>query len=175
MQATRLRLPNSWVAGAIRRAPNAHSWAAHTKETNLNNLDEPEIILNLWYVHDDQGFIYSHRARAYLGVGPEAEKRVLLKTFADIDYLIADPFPVPERYFTKVSAQDERLPIAHVAITKIPGQKIALWEDAIQQLESRLPSQTSLNIPKSPIVCSSPLLGDDKGNIYPDYKEIDLL
>lgn len=139
------------------------------------NRDEPEIIFNLWYVHDDQGFIYSLRARAYLGVGPESEKLALLKACADVDYLIAEPFPVPERFFAEVSSQHERLPVAHVAIMKIPGQKIALWEDAIQQLEARLPSQTSLNIPKSPIVCITPLLGDDKGNILPDYREIEQL
>ena len=136
------------------------------------NRDEPEIILNLWYVHDEQGYIYSLRARAYIGVGPESEKLELLKACADVDYLIADPFPIPERFFTKVSSHRDRLPVAHVTIMKIPGQKIALWEDAIQQLQARLPSQTSLNISKSPIVCITPLLGNDKGNICPDHNEI---
>lgn len=30
-------------------------------------LDNPEIILNLWYVVDDMGVIYSLRGRTYIG------------------------------------------------------------------------------------------------------------
>lgn len=63
---------------------------------------EPEIILNLWYVHDEAGIIYSLRARAYVGFGSDKEKLALLQSHALVDYLIATPFPVPGRFHTTV-------------------------------------------------------------------------
>ena len=36
-----------------------------------------EIILNLWYVIDDDGLIYSLRARCYVHSGTDEEKRLL--------------------------------------------------------------------------------------------------
>lgn len=47
-----------------------------------------EIILNLRYVHDDNGFIYSLRARCYVGSGADDEKLALLRRFAQTDCLI---------------------------------------------------------------------------------------
>ena len=77
-----------------------------------------EIILNLWYIHDDQGLIYSVRARAYVGIGTEEEKLAMLQQFANWDYLIAKPFPIPERFHTTLVEGDEqqRMPVAHVSI-----------------------------------------------------------
>ncbi len=69
-------------------------------------MENPEIIFNLWFVYDDLGAIYSLRGRAYVGTGDEEEKRSLLKRFAEIDYLITEPFPVPERFHTNMMGPD---------------------------------------------------------------------
>ncbi len=47
----------------------------------------PEIILNLWYVRDDEGIIYSLRARPYVIYGSDENKTSFLKSFADQDHL----------------------------------------------------------------------------------------
>lgn len=131
----------------------------------------PEIILNLWYVRDEDGFIYSLRAKAYVCSGPEDEKRTLLKTHADVDYLIARVFPVPRRYQTvvKSTSHSTSFPIAHVDQMDTGKSRIDLWEEAIQALNAEIPSQTELSMPRSPIVCVTPLLGDESGHVRPYY------
>ncbi len=61
-------------------------------------MSDPEIILNLWYVVDDLGYIYSLRARAYLGSGSDDEKLAMLQKYAKTDYLIAKAFPIPKQF-----------------------------------------------------------------------------
>ena len=60
-------------------------------------LSSPEIIMNLWYVIDDLGVIYSLRARCYVHSGSDEEKLAFLRSCAETDFLIAQSFPVPER------------------------------------------------------------------------------
>jgi len=57
---------------------------------------EPEIILNLWFVRDHRGLLYSLRARCYVATGSDEEKLAFLRGFATQDYLIAQEFPLPE-------------------------------------------------------------------------------
>lgn len=129
---------------------------------------QPEIILNLWYVHDDMGFIYSLRARAYLGFGDDQENLTLLQKFAIHDYLIARPFPIPERFGIQGK------PLFHKSAMDQLDSPIALFEDAIRALNRELPSQTPFEIPKRPLVCITPLLGDDAGNIQPHFSGKDI-
>ena len=131
-------------------------------------MDQPEITLNLWFVSDDLGFIYSLRARAYMGLGSEQEKLEDLRKHAALDYLIARAFPIPVRFHTNGQ------PISHkAALAAI--DPIELFEDAIKFLQSELPSQTPQDIPDKPLVCFTWLLGDDDGNISPQIDEVDYL
>lgn len=61
-----------------------------------------EIIMNLWYVIDHEGLIYSLRARCYVHSGTDEEKLAFLQKCAETDYLIAQSFPVPERFHTTI-------------------------------------------------------------------------
>jgi hypothetical protein len=131
-------------------------------------MNEPEITLNLWYVSDDLGFIYSLRARAYIGLGSEKKKLEDLRKHAAVDYLIANAFPIPARFRTNGQ------PILHKAALAAINP-IELFEDAIKFLQSELPSQTPQDIPASPLVCFTWLLGDDDGNINPVIDEEDTL
>jgi hypothetical protein len=128
--------------------------------------DHPEIILNLWYVHDDMGAIYSLRARAYVGYGSDEEKLALLKRFATTDYLIAQPFPIPERFQMTLG---KTLGVAHASYLPAIGGVERLFEDVYVELEKQLPAQTKLSIGQKPLLCVTPLFGDDDGNIYPRF------
>ena len=134
------------------------------------DMTDPEIVLNLWYVHDREGFIYSLRGRLYVGVGSEDEKIELLQHFALIDYLIARPFPIPEAFHIHfLGAESEvKLPVAyrrvHIDMKNTP---LRIFEDAIRILNDEIPAQTKLEIPCSPIVCITPLLAEDDGRIRP--------
>jgi hypothetical protein len=128
-------------------------------------MNQPEITLNLWYVRDEEGFIYSLRARAYIGRGSEEENLTALLESALYDYLIARVFSIPEQFHI------EGNPVFHVGALDYLDSPVALFEEAIKILQAELPSQTSLNIPASPLVCVTPLFGDDNGNIYPKINQ----
>ena len=133
--------------------------------------DGPEIVFNLWYLRDQEGINYSLRARAYVASGPEVDKTTFLKSLADVDYMIARPFPIPRRFWAEFPHQtaEQQLPVAHVAVLQVAESPIALWEDAIKALDAEIPGQADLPVPASPVVCITPLIADDTGNIRPFY------
>jgi hypothetical protein len=132
-------------------------------------LKDAEIILNLWFVYDDLGLIYSLRVRAYVGTGTQEEKLALLQKFSLSDYLIAQPFPVPERFsITVVGEGTTRMPVTSAQVLRAVNE-IALFEDAIREIERQLPAQTDLTIPRRPLVCLTPLQGDESGSIRPVF------
>lgn len=130
-------------------------------------MSSPEIILNLWYVIDDEGLIYSLRARCYVHSGTDEEKLAFLQECAETDYLIAQSFPIPERFHTTIHNGDisEKVPMATYSGIRATVPLSALFEDVIQDMEKQLPAQTKLRIGQQPVVCMTPLLGDEDGNI----------
>lgn len=132
-------------------------------------MSSAEIVMNLWYVIDDLGMIYSLRARCYVRSGSDEEKLTFLRSCAETDFLIAQPFPVPERLHTTVIERENRqsMPVAsHAALEAIGGVKL-LFEEVYQEMEKQLPAQTTLCIGRDPLVCITPLLSDEHGNMRP--------
>lgn len=127
-----------------------------------------EITLNLWYVVDDLGVIYSLRARTYVGRGSKEEKLRQLQDLASVDYLIASIYPIPGKYHTQIDGQ--RMPVFLKAALDHMNT-VELFEEAITDLQSKLPAQTPLDIPDNPLVCITPLLGNDADNIRPFFTE----
>ena len=135
-------------------------------------MTDPEIILNLWYVQDREGIIYSLRGRLYVGVGSEDEKIEMLRHFAFTDYIIARPFPIPEAFHTHFAKSGVKMPVAYRRIAiYMDNTPLRIFEDAIRILSDEIPAQTKLEIPRSPIVCITPLLADDEGRIRPFIEE----
>lgn len=136
-----------------------------------------EVILNLWYVIDDAGLIYSLRARCYLHSGTDEEKLAFLRSVAETDYLIAQTFPIPEGFHTTLTNGDirERVPMATYSGIRVTAPFVSLFEDAIQEMEKQIPKQTRLRIGQQPIACMTPLLGDQDGNIRPLTENIEWL
>jgi hypothetical protein len=132
-------------------------------------MNNAEIILNLWYVQDADGFIYSLRTRAYIGTGTDEEKLVLLQAFATTDYLIGAAFPVPDRFHIRSSGPlgEVPVPVCHRSVLEVLDSPIGVFEDAIRSLNAALPSQTKLTIGNSPLVCITSLVGDEHGTIRP--------
>ena len=131
-----------------------------------------EIILNLWYVYDDLGMIYSLRARSYVRSGTDEEKLEFLRSLAETDYMVAQLFPVPERFHTTfVEGEEERkMPVVgRDSLGPLGGEQI-LFEDAFQQLEKELPATTKLSIGRDPMVCITPLLADENNELHPQTK-----
>jgi hypothetical protein len=135
-------------------------------------VENAELILNLWYVFDDTGLVYSLRARCYVGSGDDEAKLALLRRFAQIDYLIAQPFPVPERFHTTIveGNTQKKVPVVHLTSLEPFGGPQVLFEEAFVALERQLPAQTDLSIGQQPLLCITPLLADDNGKIKPSFK-----
>ena len=89
---------NFWIGDGLAGMPGT-GHLSHSETRNwTDELNEPEIILKLWYIGDEMGMIYSLRARAYVGTGSDGEKLAFLCSRAALDYLVAQPFPIPDRF-----------------------------------------------------------------------------
>ena len=132
-------------------------------------MNDREVILNLWYVRDQEGIIYSLRAKAYVAEGSEEEKLAFLQERARLDYLIADSFEIPKQFHLQVQTEGkpEIMPVAHVGVLPEMGGSIALFEEAIKCLESRMQAQSDIEIPEDPLVCTTPLMQNERGVIVP--------
>ena len=132
---------------------------------------DAEIIANLWYVIDDKGFIYSLRIQLYVGEGTDEEKLAFLKTRAYRDYLVARPFPVPNRFRTKIievpDGQETEYAVIHHDDAVRLGGIDQLFFEGLDILQKDLPAQTQLRIPESPMIKVTALIGDDNGQIVP--------
>lgn len=133
---------------------------------------EPEIILNLWYIFDDTGMVYSLRARAYVRSGSDEEKLAFLQRFAETDYLIARPFPVPERFHTTVTDGEgkRKMPVVLMRLLETQGGPVTaadLFGEAFKKIQEDLPAQTRLTIPTDPLICLTGLRANDSGNVRP--------
>ena len=111
--------------------------------------------------------IYSLRARAYVGVGSEDDKIELLRRFAEIDYLIARPFPVPEAFHVVLPESGRKMPVAYRQALDLMNGPLDIFEVAIEALHDDIPAQTKLEIPHSPLVCITTLIGDDADGVRP--------
>jgi hypothetical protein len=132
-------------------------------------MSDLEIILNLWYVCDDLGGIYSLRGRTYVHSGTDAEKLAFLCSCAIVDYLIAHSFPIPERLHTTFVTEQarRRMSVAAADVIALIGGPGVLFEEVFVELEKQLPAQTRLSIGSKPLICITPLLASDDGSLKP--------
>ena len=139
--------------------------------TGSRTLDNREVIVNLWYVMDEEGVIYSLRIKAYIGVGSDVEKLEFLQQRASLDYLVAEPFKIPQKFHVQIRNFETRdsttMPVGHVSMLQTLDSPIALFEDALKVIENRFPAQSELEIPQHPLVCTTPLMQNKQGIIEP--------
>ena len=128
-----------------------------------------EVIMNLWYVRDEEGIIYSLRAKAYVANGSVEETLKFLQERARLDYLIAEPFEIPTRFHMTIRADigGKKMPVGHVSMLQTLDSPIALFEDAIKAIEARFPAQSKISVPEDPLVCTTPLMQNANGIIKP--------
>ncbi len=132
-----------------------------------------EVVVNLWYVINDEGLIYSLRAKVYVVKGSDEEKLKFLQQRASLDYLIAEPFEIPKRFHIRIGTgpRSEIMPIAHLASLEVLSSPIALFEDALKVIEGRFPSQSQIDIPQEPLVCTTPLMQNEHKAIEPQFSK----
>jgi hypothetical protein len=132
-------------------------------------MKDREVILNLRYVCGEKGTSYSLRVKAYVAEGAEEEKLAFLQDRARLDYLISEPFEIPERFHVNIGLGREarKMPVGHIAMLKTLGSPIAIFEDAIKTIEDRFPAQSGVSISQDPLVCTTALMQNAEGVIEP--------
>ena len=61
----------------------------------------------------------------------------------------------------------KKYPITNTSVLAGLNNQVDLFEDAIKALESEFPAQTKLEIPRDPVVCITPLFGDENHEPVP--------
>lgn len=132
--------------------------------------DSAEIVANLWYLMDHQGFIYSLRIMLYVCEGSDDEKLTYLTSRAYRDYLVAHHFPVPKRFsarFVESDGTETAYAVIHHDTAVTLGGLDQLFFDGLDYLQKQLPAQTELGIPESPLIKVTALIVDDNGRVVP--------
>jgi hypothetical protein len=127
-----------------------------------------EVTFNLWYIYDSRGFIRRLRARAYAAIGSEAEIFEMLDDYAQRDYIISRPFPIPARFHCTSRSEEgdeETVPFAlrEAQDNGWYGGPLELFQDALTEIAKDVPLTTSWDVPVNPIVCITPVLIDEQG------------
>ncbi len=139
-------------------------------------MEEPEIVLNLWYVVDEgTGYAYCLLGRAYAMRGTDSEKLERLRQLASTDYLMAERFNVPENF--KVVLPDGETRTGNALPADIRANIEWVYESVYQNLESKMPpildfsgeetTAKKQKISQTPLMICTGLLEDVFGNITP--------
>jgi len=142
-------------------------------------MEEPEIVLNLWYVIDEgTGYAYSLLGRAYAMTGTDAEKLEKLRQLAPTDYLMAERRKVPENF--RVVFPDGKEMKGNADPAHIRENIGWIYEDVFKRLEEQMPPilsftegetiSTKQKIPQNPLSVCTALIEDDEGNITPNIR-----
>ena len=135
-------------------------------------MNNPEIILNLWAIHDpDDNVIYGLAGRAYFASGTDEQKRALLKQLAVNDFVLALRLPVPERF--SIESEGETLS-GYCNINELYNPSTTLFDEMFRELEDdclyRYKTDSSgdtlpaaLKISEKPLYVITALVEDEDG------------
>ena len=137
-------------------------------------MNNPEIIINLWAIHDpDVNVIYGLAGRTYYASGTDEEKTALLKQLAVSDFVLATRMPVPDRF--NVESEGETLN-GYCKLNELYNPKTTLFKELFLELESEMVSRFKadtggddfpefLKISDNPLYIVTALVEDEDGSI----------
>ncbi len=132
-------------------------------------MNNQEIIINLWYVMNEVGFIYEVRGRMYIVEGSDENKLKYLHQYTHTDFMISPSYTLPKSIKTNIG--DETYNIVHYNDMKLSGGESILFEDLFNEMEKSIPSDTLLKFPENPLTVITPLSKDENGKLSTNYKE----
>lgn len=137
-------------------------------------MNNPEIILNLWAIHDPgDNVIYGLAGRAYFASGTDEEKLALLKQLAVSDYVLALRMPVPERFSIESGGEVVQ---GLCKLNELHNPASTLFEEMYRELENDILFRytadsegdvcpDALKIPANPLYVITALVEDEQGVI----------
>lgn len=119
-----------------------------------------EIILNLWYLTDENGFIFSLKAKPYVHVGDDSSKTSFLKERANYDFEVAKDYFLDEKM--KFVSPHGELNVAPVNLLSSEVGINQLYGRVFDEIDRELSSLSNLKLPESPLyVLTALYLSDD--------------
>lgn len=145
-----------------------------TKEYQINN---PEVVLNLWAYSDEDGNVMRLAGRGYVMDGDDSSKLKLLKQLSCTDFLSVGWYPVPQNFKLVDSSGDEMNGVASAAQVSDPNVSGILFKQVMDLIAGALPEQmnsvgegyqrSKLELPESPLCITTILIEKDDGRIVP--------
>jgi hypothetical protein len=101
------------------------------------NPAQPELIFNLWYVHNDRGIILCLIIREYIVSGTDQEKLNILKERGKYDWICSRIFDVPEKYHvTSFTPEGTKIvPFSHTLLLEQTKKGRGLFDEALETIK----------------------------------------
>jgi len=130
-------------------------------------MNNQEIIVNLWYLIDELGFINEVRGRMYIVGGSDDEKLRYLHNYTHTDFMISSSHKLPETI--KTNFEDGTYNVIHYKDMKISGGEGVLFGDLFNEMEKSISPTAILKFPADPLTVITPLSENDEGILAPSF------
>ena len=130
-------------------------------------MNNQEIIVNLWYVMSEIGFIYEVRGRMYIVEGSDEDKLRYLHQYTHTDFMISPSHSLPKTVKTIIGEETHN--IIHYKDMKFSGGEGILFGDLFNEMEKSIPSGSILKFPADPLTVITPLGKNEDGILFPNY------
>ena len=107
-------------------------------------MDDKEIVINLWYIMNSQGYIGQFKAKMYVAQGTDEDKLLFLRQRALLDFEVAKNYPIPDRF--KVTTGNEEFNFVHKSFLNEKGSEVKLFAEVFDELEKEMPKFSFLKI-----------------------------
>lgn len=143
---------------------------------SLRELNNPEVVANLWIYSDEAGYVARIAGKAYVLDGTDTEKLSVLRQLARTDFLSAEWIPIPEN-FGVIGVDGERLRYAQLSILSDENAKGILVGPMLEKLAASLPEQLrevegeyepfTMQMPEAPLTILTTVVEYPDGRLVP--------
>jgi len=146
----------------------------HANEYQLQN---PEIVLNLWAYASEDGYIVRLAGKSYVLDGSDEDKLRILRKFSATDFLSAIWQKVPENFQLTYTDGRQMPGVAAVSALSDPYEHSHLFGSLIEKLATTLPEQICsingeyrkviLDLPEIPLTVTTLVIEHEDGRLVP--------
>lgn len=140
-------------------------------------INNEEVVLNLWAYSDEYGYIQRLAGKAYVLDGGDDDKLKILRQLSKTDFLSATWYPVPQNF--KLTGQDGDViqGVAQASQLNDPYISGILFDEVMTSLAKELPKQLRLvgedyvsftiKLPDSPLSVRTIVVENNDGSLVP--------
>ena len=146
----------------------------HADEYQLQN---PEIVLNLWAYASEEGYIMRLAGKSYVLDGSDEDKLRILRKLSATDFLSAIWQKVPENFQLTYTDGRQMAGVSAVSALSDPYEHSHLFGSLIEKLATTLPEQMCsingeyrkviLDLPETPLTVTTLVIEHEDGRLVP--------